>query len=110
MRKFGRTRGPRKLFLQTLAHNLIMKGKITTTVTRAKSIRPIVERLVTIAKKQTLADFRRLLSALPKASAEKLYYDIAPKYKERKGGYLRIMKATEWRKRDAVDMAIVEFV
>ena len=110
MFKFRRTRGPRRLFLKTLAHNLIMNGRIETTITRAKAIRPYVEKLVTLGKKQQLASLRILLSRLPKESANKIYYDIAPKYKERKGGYLRIMRSGSTRKRDAAVKAIIEFV
>ncbi len=110
MRKFGRVRGRRKSFLKTLENNLIMRGKIKTTEARAKEIRPEVERLVSLAKKQNLASLRLLLSKLPKASANRLYYDIAPKYQDRPGGYLRIMKTAERRKRDAAKQAIIEFV
>ena len=110
MRKFHRKTGPRRSFLKGLANNLIMKEKIETTTPRAKEIRPIVERLVTIAKKQQLAGFRILLSKLPKQAAQKLYFDIAPRYKERKGGYLRITKESGARKRDAAPLAVIEFV
>jgi large subunit ribosomal protein L17 len=109
MRKFGRIRGRRKSFLKTL-NNLIMRGKIQTTEARAKEIRPEVERLVSLAKKQNLASLRLLLARLPKDSANRLYYDIAPKYQDRPGGYLRILKTAERRKRDAAKQAIIEFV
>lgn len=110
MRKFHRERGQRRAFLQGLAHNLIMKEKIETTVARAKEIRPLVERLVTVAKKQHLAALRTLFSKLPKKTAQKLFYEIAPRYKERAGGYLRIIKEAKFRKRDAAPMSIIEFV
>ena len=110
MRKFHRTKSPRRAFLQGLANNLIMKEKMKTTVARAKEVKPLVERFVTIAKKQDVAGLRRLLAKLPKQSANKLYYDIAPRYKERKGGYLRITKESTTRKRDAAPKATVEFV
>lgn len=110
MRKFGRKRGQRRAFLKGLAHNLIIKEKMTTTVARAKEIRPLVERLVTIAKKQRLADFRLLLSKVSKKSAEKLFHEIASRYQDRKGGYLKITKMTSPRFRDSAEMAIVEFV
>jgi len=109
-RKFGRKRGERKAFFKGLAGNLIKKGKIETTEARAKEIKPIVERMVTTAKKQNLASFKRLISKLDKASAEKLYYEVAPKYKNRAGGYLRIIKLGEFRKRDAGKKALIEFV
>ncbi len=110
MRKFGRKRGPRKSFLRILAHNLIMNKKIVTTEARAKELRPMVEKLVTIAKKQNLASLRLLLARLSKEAANELYYDIAPKYRDRKGGYLRILKTASRRKRDAAKKAIIEFI
>ncbi|MDP2695920.1 MAG: 50S ribosomal protein L17 [bacterium] len=110
IRKFGRKKGQRVAFMKGLAHNLITKESIDTTVARAKSMRPMVERLVSVAKKQHLAGFRSLLAKLPKASAEKLFYEIAPRYKERKGGYLRITKKAITRKRDNASLATIEFV
>jgi large subunit ribosomal protein L17 len=109
-RKFGRKKGQRQAFMKGLAHNLVMKGKIETTTIRAKAIRPVVERLVTVGKGQRLVDLRSLLSKLPKQSAEKLYYDIAPRYKERKGGYTRVIKGAKTRKRDGAKLAVIEFV
>lgn len=73
-------------------------------------MRPITEKLVTLAKKQNLASLRLLLSRLPKGSALKLYNEVAPKYKDRPGGYLRILKASNRRKRDAARQAVIEFV
>ena len=84
-----------------LMHNLIEEGRIKTTDSRAKEIRPKVEKLVTIGKRGDVASLRLLLSRLPKDSATKLYYEIAPKYKERKGGYLRMIKLSKSRRRDA---------
>lgn len=110
MRKFGRKKGQRRSFLKTLAHNLIMNGKITTTEARAKEIRPIVERLVSVAKKQQLSGYRYLLARLPKESAGKLYHELASKYRERKGGFLRIIKISGQRKRDGAVKTIIEFV
>src|SRR3989344_6050286 len=110
MRKFHRKTGKRRAFLKGLAHALIMKGTITTTEIRAKAIRPIVERLVTTGKAQDTASFRTLLSKLPRQSAEKLFYDIAPRFKDRRGGYLRIIKQGKARMRDAAKTAIILFV
>lgn len=103
-------RSRRALFVDKLANNLIVKEKMQTTEARAKEIRPLVERMVTIAKHQSVAGLRLLLRRLPKQSAEKLFYDIAPKYKERKGGYLRIIKLAKSRKRDGAPVARIEFV
>lgn len=110
MRKFHRIRGRRISFFKTLENNLILKEKIQTTEARAKELRPKVEKLVSMAKKQNLASLRFLLAKLPKASATKLYYEIAPKYKDRSGGYLRILKIGIRRKRDAAKQAVIEFV
>ena len=110
MRRFNRTRGDRKLFMKSMAANLVMRERIQTTTARAKEVRPLVEKFVTIAKKQNLASLRTLLAKLPKDSAEKMYYDIAPRYKERHGGYLRITKHAKTRKRDGAAIAVVEFV
>ena len=109
-RKFHRTTGLRRAFRKGLAANLIMKGKIQTTVARAKETRPLVERYITLAKTQEVSKLRTLLAKLPKNAAEKLFYEIAPKYMDRKGGYLRIIKQTTQRFRDGSEMATIEFV
>lgn len=83
---------------------------MTTTEARARELRPLVEKLVTLAKKQNLASYRLLLARLPKDSANKLYYEIALQYQDRKGGYLRILKTMTRRKRDAAKKSIIEFV
>ena len=110
MRKFGLKRGPRKSFLKIMAYNLITNKRIETTEARAKELKPRVEKLVTLAKKQTLASYRLLLARLPKEAANKLYYELAVKYKDRNGGYLRILKTATGRKRDASLKTIIEFV
>lgn len=109
-KKFGRVKGRRKSFLAILMHNLIMEDKIRTTEARAKEIRPRVEKLVTIAKRGDLAALRLLMKRIPKDSAYKLYHEIAPRYKDRDGGYLRIIKTAETRKRDGAGQVIIEFV
>jgi large subunit ribosomal protein L17 len=110
MRKFGRKTGQRRAFKKGLASNLIMKERITTTSARAKEIRPIVEKMITTAKKSNLASLRALLSDLPAQSANKIYYEIAPRYKDRKGGYTRITKTEKRRKRDGVELSVIEFI
>ena len=87
-----------------------MENRIQTTEARAKEIRPRVEKLVTIAKRGDLAALRLLLKRIPKDSAYKLYHEIGPRYKERDGGYLRIIKTAESRKRDSSKRVIIEFV
>jgi len=109
-RKFGRIRGRRKSFLAILIHNLIMENKIQTTEARAKEIRPMVEKLITIAKKGDLSALRLLMKRVPEDSAYKLYHEIAPRYKDRDGGYVRIVKTSELRKRDGAEQVIIEFV
>ena len=109
-RKFHREKGQRTAFKKSIAGNLIVKGSITTTEARAKEIKREVEKLLTLAKKQTLGSLRLLLARLSKPAAMKLFYDIAPRYAQRKGGYLRIVKVSKIRKGDGVAMNIVEFV
>ncbi len=87
-----------------------MRERISTTDIRARELRPIVERLVTIAKRKKLTDLRLLLSRLPEKAAMKLYHELGPKYAERKGGYLRIVKESGFRKRDGARTATIEFV
>jgi len=109
-RKFGRIKGRRKSFLAILMHNLIMEGRIKTTEARAKEIKPRVEKLITLAKKGDVSALRLLMRRIPKDSAYKLYHEIAPQYKDRNGGYLRIIKTAEVRKRDGSMKVIIEFV
>ncbi len=110
-RKFHRLTGRRKSFLRNLVNNLIRDEKIETTEIRAKEMRPITERMVSIAKKGDLASRRILLSRLhDKNLVGKLMEDIAPRYKDRNGGFLRIMKGGKTRKRDSARVATIEFV
>lgn len=92
-------------------HNLIMEEKIKTTEARAKEIKPRVEKLVTMAKRNDVVSLRILIKRLPhKSSAMKLFNEIAPRYMGRRGGYTRIVKTARVRKRDAATQAIIEFV
>ena len=103
--------GQRRSFLRNLVSNLVRDEKIETTEIRAKAIRPLAERMVAIAKKGDLASRRLLLRRLhDKNAVEKLIGKIAPRYKERKGGFLRIIKSGKVRKRDAGKTALIEFV
>lgn len=110
-RKFGRKTDERRALLRGLSRELILRGRITTTEARAKEIRPLVEKLVTKARVGTQAQERLVLSALggDERATRKLVKDVAPRYKERSGGYLRIVK-TAPRKGDASPMALIEFV
>lgn len=110
-RKFHRETGPRRAFLRNLTNDLFRVGRIETTEARAKAIRPFVERCVTLGKQENLAGRRLLLSRLQnKIVVEKIMRDFAPKYKNRKGGYLRIIKSAKTRKRDGTRVAVIEFV
>jgi len=92
-------------------NDLVTAGRIETTEIRAKAVRPLVERLVTIAKRQNLAARRLLLSRVHnKTAAAKLYEEIGPRYAGRSGGYTRIVKLAKWRKRDGSRLTRVEFV
>ncbi len=109
-RKLHRKRDQRKALIRSLVHNLILKEKIKTTLAKAKEAQKKIERLITIAKKQNLTAYRRLKKDLPKKSLNKLYYEIAPLYKDRKGGYTRIIKTMITRKGDGAELVILEFV
>lgn len=110
-RKFGRTRNQRNALLNSLASNLIVRGKIKTTLPKAKELRPYVEKLVTKAKSKNLATERLLVSRLGgrKSEAKKLFNVIAPKYTDRAGGYTRVVKMGP-RMADGAPMALIEFV
>ncbi|MGC9611234.1 MAG: 50S ribosomal protein L17 [Minisyncoccia bacterium] len=109
-RKFGLKTGQRRSFLRILSNNLISHGRIKTTEARAKELKTIVERYVTYGKKQNLSGLKLLLQKLPKAAAFKVYHEIAPRYKDRKGGYTRVIKQAVPRKHDGSKMATIEFV
>ena len=110
-KKFHRLQGDRRQFIRNLAANLIRHGTVETTEVRAKAIRPVVEKMVTMAKKNTLAARRLLIARLQSVPlVHKLMADIAPRYTTRPGGYLRITKLAATRKRDGTRMARIEFV
>jgi large subunit ribosomal protein L17 len=110
-KKFSRKTGERRAFMRSLANNVIRRERVETTVARAKAIRPVVEKAVTIAKKDTLASRRLLLSRFhDQGLVKKLIENLGPRYKERPGGYMRIVKTGKARKRDGVQVAIIEFV
>lgn len=108
-RKFGRKRNQRTALLRSLAHSLALKGKIKTTEPKAKELRPYMEKLVTLGKKQTLASRRLIEARVGFQAAEKITKSLSPAYKERRGGYTRITKIGP-RKNDASPMAVIEFV
>ncbi len=110
-RKFGRIRKVRNALMKSLALNLIVHGKIKTTLPKAKEIRPFIEKLVTGAKHGDSATRRLIIAKLSNRRSEvkKLFEVIAPKYADRKGGYTRVLKLGA-RKSDGAKMAIIEFV
>ena len=108
-RKFGREKGQRVALLKSLARSLVLKGKMQTTEAKAKEIRPIVEKLVTRAKINTLASRRMLIAELGTAAVANKLIKTAEGYADRKGGYTRIIKMVQ-RKGDASPMALIEFV
>ncbi|HYF12882.1 MAG TPA: 50S ribosomal protein L17 [Candidatus Paceibacterota bacterium] len=108
-RKFGREKGQREALLKSLARSLVIKGRITTTEAKAKEIRPLVEKMLTRGKSATLANRRMLIAALGDISTANKLIATAENYKDRNGGYLRIVKMMP-RKGDASPMALIEFV
>ena len=108
-RKFGRKTNQRRALLKSLARSLILKGRINTTHANAKEIRPLVEKMITKGKNDTLANRRLLVAALGDETTAKKLVATAQNYKTRAGGYLRIVSMGP-RKGDASPMAIIEFV
>jgi large subunit ribosomal protein L17 len=105
-----RKAGPRKALIKNLAESLVLHEHLTTTKAKAKVARSTVEKLITIAKKGTLAARRDLLSKLAdKAATEKLMAVYGPRYKDRNGGYTRLTTLPP-RKGDGADRAMVEFI
>ena len=109
-RKLNRTSQHRKAMLANMAVALVKHEQITTTLPKAKELRPFVEKLVTLGKKGGLANRRLAISRMRDTEyAGKLFDTMAERYKSREGGYLRIMKAG-FRYGDNAPMAVIEFV
>lgn len=106
--KLKRIRSQRRAVLKLLAANMLLHKKIHTTETKAKAVRPFVERLVSVAKNNSVASRRYAARFLPKEAVVALH-KVASGYAERSGGYTRIVK-TEPRRRDNTRMAFIEFV
>jgi large subunit ribosomal protein L17 len=109
--KLSRDAAHRKALLLNLSKQLIEHERIETTVSKAKAVKPEVEKLVTLARRGDLHARRQALSALgqDKFAVYKLFEEIAPRYAERPGGYTRILKLGP-RQSDATEMALIEFV
>ena len=109
-RKLGRTSDHRTAMLRATVTYLFENGKIETTVTRAKEVRSMAEKYITLAKTNTLHSKRQAMAFITKEDVvAKLYNEIAPKYADVNGGYCRITK-TGPRRGDAAEMAIIELI
>ncbi len=109
-RKLNRTASHRKAMFANMSAALIKHEQITTTLPKAKELRPIVEKLVTLAKKGDLHARRQAISRIrDKDMVSKLFETLGPRYQDRHGGYIRIMKAG-YRHGDNAPIAVIEFV
>ncbi|HJA26199.1 MAG TPA: 50S ribosomal protein L17 [Candidatus Fournierella merdigallinarum] len=109
-RKLGRTSEHRNAMLRAMVTYLFENGKIETTVTRAKEVRSMAEKMVTLGKKEELHAKRQVFSYITKETvAKKVIDEYGPKYADRNGGYTRIVKIGP-RRGDAAEMAIIELV
>jgi large subunit ribosomal protein L17 len=109
-RKLGRTTAHRTSLFRNQLASLFAHERITTTLCKAKELRPLAEKMITLGKQGDLAARRLALSKLPnKAAVGRVFDDVAPRFKERNGGYTRILKLGR-RQGDAAEMAIIELV
>ena len=109
-RKLGRPTDHRQAMLRGLVTLLLEKGRIETTVTRAKEVQPMAERMISLGKENTLHSRRQALAYVTKEDVvKKLFDEIAPKYEDKNGGYTRVIK-TGPRRGDAAEMCIIELV
>lgn len=109
--KLGVDPAHRKSLMRNLSSELIDHGKIKTTITKCKAIKPYVERLITLSKNDTVANRRLAMSRLNnKAAVKALFETVGPKQKDRAGGYTRIIKLADGRVGDNSKMAFIELV
>ena len=109
-RKLGRPTDHRRAMMRAMVTYLFENGKIETTVTRAKEVRAVAEKMITLGKTNTLHSKRQVYSYITKEEvAKKVFDEIAPSYEGRNGGYTRIIKIGP-RRGDAAEMAIIELV
>ena len=109
-RKLGRPTDQRRAMLRAMVTYLLEKGRIETTVTRAKEVRSMTEKMITLGKTDSLHNKRQALAYVTKEDVvKKLFDEIGPKYADRQGGYCRIIK-TGPRRGDAAEMCIIELV
>lgn len=110
VKKLGRPKAARKALLDSLATSLFRHGRITTTVAKAKALRPVAERMITHAKKNTVHAKRLVFRAIrDREVLVKLFSEIAPKYQDRHGGYTRVLRVGN-RLGDAAPTALIELV
>ena len=109
-RQFGRASGPRRAMFRIMVTDLLRHGQIKTTVAKAKAIRPLTEKMVTLGKGGTLHDRRQAAAFITDKSVLKAVFDdIAPRFQERNGGYTRITRLGV-RPGDAAEMALIELI
>lgn len=109
-RKLGKPTDQRMAMLRAMVTYLLENGRIKTTITRAKEVAPLAEKMITLAKKGDLPAYRQALAFITKEDvAHKLFNEIADKYTTRDGGYTRIVRMGP-RRGDAAEMALIELV
>ena len=110
MRSLGRNSAQRRALLRNMTTSVLKHGKIETTEAKAKEVRRIVDKMITLGKQGDLNAYRQALAYLTDETvAKKLFDEIVPGYKDRQGGYTRVIKAG-YRRGDGTPMAIVELV
>ena len=109
-KQFGRASGPRRAMFRIMVTDLLRHGQIKTTIAKAKAIRPLTEKMVSLGKGGTLHDRRQAAAFITDKSVLKtMFDDIAPRYQERNGGYTRITRLGV-RPGDAAEMALIELI
>ena len=109
-RKLGKPTDQRMAMMRAMVTYLLENGQIKTTVSRAKEVAPVAEKMISLAKTNTLASYRQALAFITKEDvAKKLFDEIGPKYESRNGGYTRIVRIGP-RRGDAAEMCIIELV
>ena len=109
-RKLGKSTDQRMAMLRQQVTDFLDKGRMETTISRAKEIAPLAEKMVSLGKDKTLASYRQALSFITREDvAKKVFDELAPKYADRTGGYTRITRIGT-RRGDAAEMAVIELV
>lgn len=108
-RKLGRTTAHRRALFRNQLESLVQHERITTTLQKAKELRPLAEKMVTHGKRGTLTARRRVRRWVNRHTVKKIFDDLASRFEDRQGGYTRILKLGP-RKGDGAEMALIEFV